>query len=364
MRISDIGCTPGTVSARFQFERQPSDPVAGFIEGDVVSDTSALVLASWLPSWASGDRVISLAGTVCPVLVANLDVAAETIRRWYPDMPAHPPRIEAQRCARPFGTGRAAFISGGVDSLSMVQDLKDHIEAAVLVDYQDIGGISAAETELRFQKRSEICQRLCSDLGLEFRAVRTNLRGLNTSMNFWTTRYHGSFLAAVAHSLPFGEMVIAGTYDVGTLAPWGSHPLLDPFYSSSRVTIRHHGLHQSRLDKVRTLENWPMALDLMNVCTSGESRGRNCGKCEKCIRTRLELMVLGLPSRAFPRVAVDAEELHGVRIASPYAWSCYEDLLPRLPGDLAEIIERKRPGAQNTLRGQVKNAAKRILQYH
>lgn len=234
MLISEVKKQERGIYAKFEFEGSESEPFRGFIEGEVASDANGLFLAAWLPAWAAGEYRIRSEENICPVLVANLTVVAETIRRWYPDMPLEPPVIETNiKVEEPEAAqshGKAAFISGGVDSLSMIYDLRGHIGAAVLLDYQEIAGVAAAETEERFEQRSVICQKVCDDSGIAFKSVRTNLRGLNGCMNFWMYRYHGSFLAAIANSLPFEEMYIAGTYNAKNLEPWGSHPLLDQFF--------------------------------------------------------------------------------------------------------------------------------------
>jgi len=360
MRISEVVAAGDRFSAEFCFERRDLGAFTGFIDSPaVVAEPAAFLLAAWLPSWALGETRITIEGPVCPVLLANLQVAGGVLKGWFRDFPPLP-RIECDMQSRPPSGRRAAFLSGGVDSLSMIRELAGGIDTAILLDYQSIEGVEAEETEARFRQRVEICRAISDGIGLELWPVRTNLRRLNSSMGFWMHRWHGSFLAAMAHGLDVQEVSIASTYDATNLERWGSHPLLDPYYSSARLNVRHYGLHQSRLDKVRSLADWPLALDLMYVCTSRESGGSNCGKCEKCIRTRLELTVLGLKSSAFPPGDVTLEELQKIDIASNYAWSCYNDILPLLRSqgrdDLAAALMKKKPPAPSALSRGMKYA--------
>jgi hypothetical protein len=147
-------------------------------------------------------------------------------------------------------------------------------------------------------------------------------------------RYHGAFLASMAHFLghDFRLVYIASTFPATHLVPWGSHAQVDPFYSSQHVRVLHDGVEQSRLQKVETLRDWPAALQHMYVCTSNTSNGENCGACEKCIRTRLHLLVVGALAEAgaFRVDDIDGREIRSTRIGTEYARLCFEEALPGL----------------------------------
>jgi len=94
----------------------------------------------------------------------------------------------------------------------------------------------------------------------------------------------------------FSTGVIASTIPLGKLAhPLGSHRLTDPLMSSNRFLIVHDGAEFERDEKVRLLAGWPQAMADLRVCWEGKQRDRNCGRCYKCIRTKLCFMVNGLP---------------------------------------------------------------------
>ena len=84
----------------------------------------------------------------------------------------------------------------------------------------------------------------------------------------------------------------------------------------------------------------------MYVCTSNASGGKNCGICEKCVRTRLHLLLAGvLPDAgAFAGDDVSEGEIRAVRIQGEGARVCFEDALPRLRQrgrpDLVAAVER------------------------
>ena len=74
-----------------------------------------------------------------------------------------------------------------------------------------------------------------------------------------------------------------------------------PLFSSAalEVLIDQPGL--SRSEKLQCLARWPAGMELIQPChlITIPAGGRlNCGRCEKCLRTKLNLLVLGLPIRS------------------------------------------------------------------
>jgi hypothetical protein len=144
-----------------------------------------------------------------------------------------------------------------------------------------------------------------------------------------------------------GFLFLAATYDVPNMSHWGSHPALDVNFSSQRLTIVHDGARFSRLDKVRELAAWPTALANLRVCTENPATGLNCGECEKCIRTRLELLAAGIEATpALGDSAVPVELLErAITIDNLYQASCFAEVVaPILAGGraaLADAIETK-----------------------
>lgn len=305
------------------------------------ADPNGFLLGAYLPAWTAGESRIRIEGAVCPLLAANLSVAAAVQRTWFSDLPS-PPVIEADRAYRRVGTRVGAFLSGGVDSLATVRSRMklpaghpDRPTAAIVVDHPHNGErISLAETDARFARSVATSRRLGADLGLEVIPVRSDFCRLNGTMRFWMYRYHGAFLASMAHFLghDFRLFYIASTLPATHLVPWGSHAQVDPYYSSQHVRILHDGIEQSRLQKVEVLRDWPAALEHMYVCTSNRSQGENCGTCEKCIRTRVHLLVVGALAEAgaFPGDDIDAREIRSTRIGTEYARLCFEEALPGL----------------------------------
>jgi hypothetical protein len=98
----------------------------------------------------------------------------------------------------------------------------------------------------------------------------------------------------------FRKVLIPGTFTYADLIPLGSHPMLDPLWSTKAVEILHDGCEASRLDKVRCIQGDPLARKLLRVCWRNVGREMNCGVCEKCVRTRICLEIVGGDWAMFP----------------------------------------------------------------
>jgi copper chaperone CopZ len=95
---------------------------------------------------------------------------------------------------------------------------------------------------------------------------------------------------------------------VGKSVTRGSHPQLDPYWSSNAVEVSHHGANHSRGDKVTAKSGWPVTHKYLRVCYEDKVDGMNCGVCEKCVRTQLEFMAAGRLQdvRTFPARSLSA----------------------------------------------------------
>ncbi|HID52686.1 MAG TPA: hypothetical protein EYP41_11705 [Anaerolineae bacterium] len=155
-------------------------------------------------------------------------------------------------------------------------------------------------------------------------------------------------MASVAHALAarLSSAAIASSDNMVGLRPYGSHPLLDPHYGSADLWIDHTDMALTRLDKMKHLADWPSGVQSIRVCGANWP-GANCGHCEKCVRTMLELLVVGALAinDAFPDDDVSAElVLSAVQIDSTVDAYYQEMLAPLLAmgrSDLAQVIQGK-----------------------
>ena len=95
----------------------------------------------------------------------------------------------------------------------------------------------------------------------------------------------------------FANVHLASSYDVNHLFPWGSHPDLDPLWSTERTATHLDGARVTRTNKVSSIASSDFALSRLKVCWR-EDIDTNCGRCEKCVRTQCALAIAGALDRA------------------------------------------------------------------
>src|SRR3972149_6839418 len=217
---------------------------------DLNGNPNAFLLGAIMPAMRHGEHRVLVEGVVCPQLRNGLVTAMQILRGWY---------------------GEA------------LDRKKENFELAV-----------ASLSELARSAK------------LTLIPVYMNLRCLDDSDQLFAMESHGAVLAAIAHAFSrrITIALIASGSDILELIPWGSHPLLDPNYSSAEVCIRHAGAGLTRLEKVGLITDWDAALQTLRSCYNPfrPDDVLNCGKCEKCIRTMTELLVFGKlkQCRTFP----------------------------------------------------------------
>jgi hypothetical protein len=398
MRLSDFeaGQIEGRsrISMRVTWEDVPREDHELFFETDsglpwdLTPLADPFLTASAIPALRFGERRVRVDGEVCPELVNGLETALEWLRLWFGGEGASAPRIEAATYARgkEGKEGRAGcFFSGGIDSFAtlrrnMLLFPEDHpwrIKDGILVYGLELDDPKAfGHVRKSLEQAAKLagieCVTVYSNLYLVFRE-----EDAATGFRFWLDYFSGAALAAVAHALGARLRMasIASTFDIPTLAamgrteikPFGSHPLLDPNYSSSTLTIRHACLPLTRLERTRLVAGWQPALDNLRVCNrfhGYDSGSLNCGACEKCIRTMLALIAVGALERcpAFPGRDLNEDQVAGVRIKRPVPPNPYTvepyylELIPALEEvgrrDLVRGIRRALAGSRMPRNGR------------
>jgi hypothetical protein len=235
-------------------------------------------------------------GSVSPLLASNLETIRDIYAAWI-DGHKVPLNFELSPDVAAPSKGVSLFFSGGVDSFYSLIKHREEVENLVLVHGFDVP-LAETKTFALVEAQARDAARL---FGKRLIVARTNLHFEQPTIPCNWGMYHGAALAAVAHALApnHGKVYIASSYSYADLHSWGSHPLLDPLWSSEAVQIVHNG-GETRMNKLRTLVQYPEALARLRVCW--ENLGNyNCGLCEKCIRTMLNLRALGVDHcKAFP----------------------------------------------------------------
>src|SRR5262249_10973275 len=68
-------------------------------------------------------------------------------------------------------------------------------------------------------------------------------------------------------------------------------------WSSETTELVHDGCEATRIEKARRIATSPVALSSLRVCWENRDGAYNCGRCEKCLRTMINLLVVGALDR-------------------------------------------------------------------
>ena len=321
----------------------------------------AFAVGCLIPALYFGERRLAMDESICPRLLEGLETVMALMHHWTAGQ-WQPLTIEAPAAATAAYPDRkrhaAIFLSGGMDSLAALKRLRDNYAVdhpgyprdALLVHGFDIGGVIDRGAKYHvFERAKAAMAPVAADAGLTLIPVYTNIRHLCDDRDLWLNQFFGAVLAAAVHSLSarINLAWLASSYDIPHLHPCGSHPLLDPEYSSHDLAIRHRDVNLSRMQKLEIVADWDTAFHHFRVCLANVPDKLNCGRCEKCVRTMLELEALGLldKTRAFEDDRVEPEWLDAfritIRVRDPFYRELVAPLRRRGRQDLARKIESK-----------------------
>jgi hypothetical protein len=191
------------------------------------------------------------------------------------------------------GRGTAAFFTCGVDSFYTVLRRREEIDAVVYAH-----GLDLPADDPKRELVSATFREAAAKLGLEAIELETDVRTFSDPVCDWERIYTSAALATIGHLLAgrFGRVLIPATHSYRDLHPTGSHPLLDPLYSSERLRIEHVDA-VSRVTKLEYLVGSELAMSSLRVCFQHGGEGLNCGRCPKCVRTMVGLRAIGAAGR-------------------------------------------------------------------
>lgn len=322
-------------SARPAFELRFDVPVQfGHL---LVANPDAFLVAALFPAQHAGEARIVIDSPVCPLLVHNLETAQQWHHQWFgAPLLSIEGALRTSPMAKPEGAGSLLSFSGGADCLHTLR--RNRLEVPAGHEASITHGLLIEGFDMRrgntYERALAAAREVAADAGVTLVPVRTNVRDLDLDDEFWDERFHGSALASVAHAFAgsFRIAYIASGIEIESLWPWGSHPLVDPLYSSVDLRIRHDSAEVPRLEKIRLLAGWPAALANMRVCYRQPQESLNCGRCEKCVRTMLELVAVAALDRggAFPMRDVTPAMLREVRLYLDYHCVRWAEMVPDL----------------------------------
>lgn len=258
----------------------------------------------WLPPLlAAGMRHrwdVDFDAPVDSVALRNASKAQSFLRSWYPRR-FHKISIAAERVhSVSEAKGVGCFFSGGVDSFYSAITQSERITHLIFVHGFDIH----IDDEELASKALAGAREAAADLGKPLIELETTVRSaLGDPLQLeWGGVFHGPALAHVGLALSehLSTVIIPSSYSYRQLHPWGSHPDLDPLWSSGAVAFEHHELEQDRYGKIRRIGGNETAMNHLRVCWENPNGRFHCGRCGKCTRTKVGLALAGAESATLP----------------------------------------------------------------
>ncbi len=207
----------------------------------------------------------------------------------------------------------ASFFTAGVDSFYTYLNNRDKkstkISHLILVHGFDI----PLTNETFFKQVRETVELVAKEEKINAIILKTNIGEIVEKRLIWDFA-HGGALAAIALFLrrELKQVLIPGAVRDDQLFPYGTHPDLDPLWSTENMTINSDGGEHDRIGKITTLvSKSPLALQYLRVCTQNIKGKYNCSRCFKCLMTMFYLQGSDALSKA--KTFDDTIDLQAVR---------------------------------------------------
>ncbi|MGW3481990.1 hypothetical protein [Rhodococcus indonesiensis] len=241
---------------------------------------------------------VHIHGPVDRAAFVSFEGVQRTFARWFGfsrvRMTASSVTLDLSGDSRAQNASFGTFFSGGVDSFYTALE-NSTADTLILVQGFDI---DLSDGRL-WEETVVSSRRVAEKLDRRLIEVKTNVRDLAEWCSLdWGRVYHGAAIAFVAHMISgLHTVAIAGSYQESVRQAWGTHPELDSYWSTSALRFIHDGADVSRPQKVARISSDSVAMNTLRVCYQNPNGSYNCGQCEKCIRTVVNLAVVGALGR-------------------------------------------------------------------
>jgi len=194
------------------------------------------------------------------------------------------------------GTG----LSCGVDSFDAIMagmsyDVPNRVNCVTFFNvgqHRSTSGLSPEESRALFNRRKEKSLKCSTELKLQPVIVNSNLGEILT-LPYVCVHQFCNFSAVLACGTFFSKYYYASGVDIENFSikkvdedTMYYETFLASVLSNENVTFYIEGLQLTRLDKIKRIAEFDIAHKYLNVCFKEDE---NCGVCEKCIRTQMEL---------------------------------------------------------------------------
>ena len=260
-----------------------------------------------LIAWATGADVY--VEKLDKTYLESLSKIRSVLKKWYPKLPFST-KIDVEKViSNKFrGKNYGLLFSGGVDSACSYIRHRDKNPCLIMVRGADMH----LDDDIWF-KIKKTYEDFAAEEGVEITFIECNtseLKNINllqvefgrflTDFSWWGGIEHGivflGLCAPITVKKKIGTLFIASSFTKDFNYPWGSHPLIDNKVSWADVRVIHDGYHLDRQEKIKVIKNYWLRKRKqypLRVCWENAAQF-NCGKCEKCWRTMIGLIIEGI----------------------------------------------------------------------
>lgn len=246
-----------------------------------------------------------IAGPVSRSLLENLEDLVVSWVNWCPQLYKKIRIYSAEEVSDPSRTASpqtknmaiTAF-SGGLDASFTAWRHHNHrvgrksrkLLAGVMIHGFDI---PLNESEA-FDKSAASAANTLSSIGLKLVTVQTNWR--SQVCTHWEMEFGDGVSTCLMNWLGAVDTALIGSdMDYRRLIyPWGGSPMTYSMLSNDGFKVIYDGGEYARTEKTKGISDWEVGLNNLRVCWQKPYIG-NCGVCEKCVRTKLNFLAMGVP---------------------------------------------------------------------
>lgn len=265
-------------------------PVVYDVTGTELPELTDHSFAVWhlLPGAMKTGGPIHIDGPVDPVVMANAEKFSRVWELWEPAN-FREVKVTASEEAPPTTAAggrreRLVCFSGGVDSTHMLlqSGVQEEAGTALTIHGMEIDWPNQSQ----FAELIRWTDPLLGRLNYDRITVRTNVTDIGGGYHSWALTLAGcSFLFRHA----FERGVFASDFmpaEHFIVFPYGCNPVTNPLLAGSDYRLESLFEDTSRVAKVGCIASHD-AVGSLSFCKRKELRPKNCGECNKCIRTKI-----------------------------------------------------------------------------
>lgn len=268
-------------------------PATFVADHDPASPDCSPFVAGLLPWCLRRAEPLRIEGWASARLLAAVPLIADVYHAFWPELLSPVPVTAAPGPSNAGAPVVSSFFTRGVDSWYTALSYWERPQRGrPLTHLVYVPSVDFMLDDRKLARTIESTTAAATAAGFTPVVAETNLRRHTERFLHWG-HYHGAALASVALALGGEAVLVPSSGSYGYLMPEGSHPVLDPLWSTEVTEIVHHGAEATRWDKVRYLRDHPAALGSLKICFEKNTEG-NCGECPKCLFTMTMLAAAGV----------------------------------------------------------------------